>query len=611
MNPRHKTTSIVSLSATMFCLSVGVLVGAENPPSPEWTKDLVIYEIATKAFTSPNGPQSGTFNSLKTRLAYLQDLGITGIWLTGSSVSDPHHFYNIWTQYAVIEPDQLDPTLGTPEDFKDLIDEAHRRGIRVFLDVIGHGVMPESTLFRRHPEWFREGSWGMVDYDWQGGHTDLDDWWVKAWTGYITSYGVDGFRLDERIFRPDLWARIRENALSLGHPIVIFGELPPMIPGVTDFSQADNPISNERTGELDAGFTGDIPSVIRRRYECPANYAVHIDYSDGTRADGSSERPDTMQVAFDGYTINHASLQGSLPDGLSQARLSISGVRDTPVKTMTVKRLDNCGPAAPTTWTSEWPSDGTESPRVEWEGTAPRLTLYLSSFHGFGSSVQLSAHDNGWEGFPLDQNPYAGRGSRATLGYSFLLTPMIPIFMAGEEFDADYHALPSLSPNLYGGKDPGKGRWLYGAQLNWSDLERPHHRAMLEDVRRILAIRRQERAVLAAVVQGDIEPRLTALSYRSDISVPVPYMRWNGGTAIIVVANRNTRSDARLTINIPVDKLTSSGTVKYLVADLWNKRGSKVLSARQLHGYPITVRRDNTSRGGLEIIKIQVLQSDH
>src|SRR5690242_2345521 len=71
-----------------------------SPPPPEWTRDLVIYEIATKAFTSPNGPESGTFKSLQEKLPYLEKLGVTGIWLTGHSLSDPHHFFNIWTQYA-------------------------------------------------------------------------------------------------------------------------------------------------------------------------------------------------------------------------------------------------------------------------------------------------------------------------------------------------------------------------------------------------------------------------------------------------------------------------------------------------------------------------------
>ena len=40
---------------------------------------------------------------------------------------------------------------------------------------------------------------------------------------------------------------------------------------------------------------------------------------------------------------------------------------------------------------------------------------------------------------------------------------MIPIFFSGEEFDATFYALPELTPDLYGGKDAGKGRWLYGA----------------------------------------------------------------------------------------------------------------------------------------------------
>ena len=55
--------------------------------SPAWAKDLIIYEIATKGFTSPTGPESGTFNSLKERIPYLHDLGVDGIWLRGDVTS--------------------------------------------------------------------------------------------------------------------------------------------------------------------------------------------------------------------------------------------------------------------------------------------------------------------------------------------------------------------------------------------------------------------------------------------------------------------------------------------------------------------------------------------
>ncbi|MBT4853050.1 MAG: hypothetical protein HON37_13410, partial [Candidatus Marinimicrobia bacterium] len=128
--------------------------------APEWTRDLIIYEIATKGFTSPSGPESGTFNSLKEKLPYLEELGINAIWLTGHSYSDSSHFYGIWTQYACIEPGVLDPSLGTLEEFKAMVAEAHTRGIRIILDTIEHGVMEYSKIIKDHPDWFKGGSWG-------------------------------------------------------------------------------------------------------------------------------------------------------------------------------------------------------------------------------------------------------------------------------------------------------------------------------------------------------------------------------------------------------------------------------------------------------------------
>ena len=233
-------------------------------PSPIGARDLIIYEIATKGFTSPNGPESGTFKSLQARLPYLQELGITGIWLSGHSLADAHHFYNIWTQYANIEPQTIDPSLGTPEEFKALISNAHERGIRVFLDVHVHGILSFSPLIREHPHWFRGGSWRMTDYDWRGGHTDLDDWWVNVWTEYVTQYGVDGFRLDHRIYRPDLWERIRQNAARAGHEIVLFEEDDAVIPGVTDFTQHDRMLRVPPPGSLNPHLIHDIPGFYDR-----------------------------------------------------------------------------------------------------------------------------------------------------------------------------------------------------------------------------------------------------------------------------------------------------------------------------------------------------------
>ncbi len=216
--------------------------------SPSWTKDLIVYEIATKSFNSPDKPETGTFNSVREKLPYLRKLGINAIWLTGNSWADDHHFYNIWTQYACFRPDSIDLSLGTRKEFRELISTAHKNGIKVFLDVITHGVMEGSPLIKEHPEWFKGGSWGMIDYDWAGKHKDLDDWWVKTFTDYCLEDGVDGYRLDVNIFRPDLWLIIRQNCLSKGKEIVILLENERYSGDAIDFYQSNNnPIAAHTT----------------------------------------------------------------------------------------------------------------------------------------------------------------------------------------------------------------------------------------------------------------------------------------------------------------------------------------------------------------------------
>ena len=102
--------------------------------APDYLERLIIYEIATKCFTSPDGPESGTFASMEERLPYLEELGINAVWLTGHQLCDKSHFYNIWTEYACIRPDCIDPGLGTEAEFRHLIEKAHSRGDEGFGD---------------------------------------------------------------------------------------------------------------------------------------------------------------------------------------------------------------------------------------------------------------------------------------------------------------------------------------------------------------------------------------------------------------------------------------------------------------------------------------------
>ena len=569
-----------------------------QPPSPSWVRDLIIYEIATKGFTSPHGPETGTFNSLKTRLSYLQELGVTGIWLTGHSLADPHFFYNIWTQYANIEPQKIDPSLGTAEEFKALIADAHQHGIRVFLDVHVHGILSFSPLIKEHPQWFRGGIWHMTDYDWAGGHTDLDDWWVNVWTNYVTEFGVDGFRLDFRIIRPDLWERIRQNAAAAGHEIVLFEEDDGVIPGVTDFTQHDRTMRIPPPGNLNPHLLNDIPGFYDRIFGKKGYYKVEVHHADdGSRVSGDTNGLGPLRVRLEGLTADKICrrIDDVHADGIPDVQLTVENVAAKPIEDVIVS--DDMG----NVWQLQW---GKNNRLLTMEGTPPTLQVYVATLaHGW-PCIMLSCHDEGWEGFPADQSPYVARGSRALFGYSCLFTPMIPIFFAGEEFDATYRPIPWLSPHLWGGGELGTGKWLYGAMLDWDELQQPEHAAMLEDVKQMISARQQV-ATLLGLPAADQAPKLMAVSHQSDIAVPVPYIRWNKDTAILVAANRDASHDAHLTLHVPLEETGWGGRARYKVTPLWPAGESKAYSGQELENFACTVKRDKAPAGGLRVFKIE------
>lgn len=109
-----------------------------------WYKDAIFYQIHVKTFFDSNGDGIGDFKGLRIKLDYLQSIGINCIWLLPFYSSplrddgyDPSDFYDIH------------PSYGTMQDFEEFLAEAHKKSIRVIIDLVANQVSDQ------HP-WFQE-----------------------------------------------------------------------------------------------------------------------------------------------------------------------------------------------------------------------------------------------------------------------------------------------------------------------------------------------------------------------------------------------------------------------------------------------------------------------
>src|SRR3981189_574132 len=109
-----------------------------------WYKDAVIYELHVKTFSDSNGDGIGDFRGLIDKLDYLQELGITAVWLLPfypSPLRDDG--YDIADYYDV------NPNYGTLDDFRAFLDAAHKRGLRVITELIINHTSDQNPWFQK------------------------------------------------------------------------------------------------------------------------------------------------------------------------------------------------------------------------------------------------------------------------------------------------------------------------------------------------------------------------------------------------------------------------------------------------------------------------------
>jgi maltose alpha-D-glucosyltransferase / alpha-amylase len=114
------------------------------PEDPLWYKDAVIYEVHVRAFYDENGDGMGDFAGLTRKLDYLQDLGVTALWVLP--------FYpSPWKDdgYDISDYENVHPAYGTLRDFQNFLREAHARGLRVITELVLNHTSDQHVWFQR------------------------------------------------------------------------------------------------------------------------------------------------------------------------------------------------------------------------------------------------------------------------------------------------------------------------------------------------------------------------------------------------------------------------------------------------------------------------------
>jgi alpha-glucosidase len=187
-----------------------------------WWEDAVIYQIYPRSFQDSDGDGVGDLRGIESRLDHLVELGADGFWLSPIYPSPLADF-----GYDVSDHKGIDPVFGTLDDFDALLAAAHKRGLRVLMDLVPCHTSIEHPWFREHPDWYvwadgrdggspnnwlsafggpawtfheRSGRWYLhsfypeqPDLDWRNPEVvaamqDVVRFWLDR--------GVDGYRLD-------------------------------------------------------------------------------------------------------------------------------------------------------------------------------------------------------------------------------------------------------------------------------------------------------------------------------------------------------------------------------------------------------------------------------
>lgn len=212
-----------------------VTVDANGTPS--WVSNLMIANFRLEMLTNQDG-DNNLINEGKKIIDHYAEMGINALWLNPVFERDPGP-QNTNIGYCIKNNECIEQDIvGTSDKnagrkkFKELVDYAHSKNVRIFLDMLVWGTATNNPLVTSNPNFYKTSGgafvpgWGGYLFNWNS--TELKTWYKNYALSLVADMGIDGFRCDLEPFgaSSDIWVDIQNRAWTdCGRRIAIFSEI--------------------------------------------------------------------------------------------------------------------------------------------------------------------------------------------------------------------------------------------------------------------------------------------------------------------------------------------------------------------------------------------------
>jgi glycosidase len=197
--------------------------------APAWLRDGVLYEVFPRDF-SP----AGNLDGVTARLDELQDLGVTVLWpMPIHPIGEKCRKGQLGSPYSIKDYYAVDPNYGTVDDFKRLVAQAHRRNMKVIMDLVANHTAWDSVMME-HPEFYKQDAQGKIlppVPEWTDvaglnyANPALRQYMITMMLYWVRTCDVDGFRCDVASMVPtDFWEAARAQLASVKPDIALLAE---------------------------------------------------------------------------------------------------------------------------------------------------------------------------------------------------------------------------------------------------------------------------------------------------------------------------------------------------------------------------------------------------